>query len=304
MCRGGALGDFVVTLPVLAALRRRWPGARLDLLAYPRHAVLAQACGLADGVRSLDEAGLAAWFDDHESVLPPAEAGYVANYDWVVCFLHDPDGRVRGKLESVCGPHVVCRTPLVNGAHAVDHLGAALGPLGITLAGEAPCLPLSAEVRAQGRTRLRTFGERVVLLHPGSGSAGKNWPLAGYLELARRLRNSDGGLTPVFLAGEAERPILGELARAGAVLSELSILEAAGVLAAGWGYVGNDSGITHVAAAVGARVVALFGPTNPAVWGPRGAYVTVLRAEPPDGTGLARLSADAVEAAARGIAWA
>ncbi len=294
VCRGGALGDFIVTMPVLVALRARWPGARLDLLAYPRHAVLAQACGLADEIRSLDDAGVAAWFDESESRLPAAEAAYVARYDLIVCFLHDPDGRVRSKLERARPGRVVCHSPIVQGMHAVDHFGRALMGLGITLTGAAPCLTLPADVVSRGRTRLRSLGERVVLLHPGSGSPSKNWPLSRYLELASRLATGGGGLTPLFLAGEAECPMLGELAQYGAVLSDLAILEVAGVLAASWGYVGNDSGVSHVAAAVGAHGVALFGPTDPAVWGPRGASMTVLRAEPP---GMDRLSVASVEEA-------
>lgn len=300
VCRGGALGDFVVTLPVLAALRKRWPGARLDLLAYPRQAVLAQACGLADSVRSLDDAGLAAWFDDGSAGLPDAEAGYVAAYDLIVCFLHDPGGCVRDKLEGAGPARVVCHTPIVQGVHAVDHLGGALARLGIATE-PAPCLPMPAEVLSRGRSRLGSLGERIVLLHPGSGSPGKNWPLGHYLALARRLAARGGGVTPVFLAGEAERPILAELVQAGPVLSDLPILEAAGVLASSWGYVGNDSGVSHVAAAVGARVVALFGPTDPAVWAPRGAHVTVLRTAPPYAGGMSRLSVDSVAEALRRI---
>jgi heptosyltransferase-3 len=300
VCRGGALGDFVVTLPVLAALRKRWPGARLDLLAYPRHAALAQACGLADGVRSLDDAGLAAWFDDGAPGLPDAEAGYVAAYDLIVCFLHDPDGGVRDRLEGAGPGRVVCHTPIVQGIHAVDHLGGALARLGITT-DSAPYLPLPVDVLSRGRVRLRALGEQVVLLHPGSGSPGKNWPLSHYLELARDLAAGGRGLTPVFLAGEAERPMLAELVQAGPVLSGLPILEAAGVLASSWGYIGNDSGISHVAAAVGAHVVALFGPTDPVVWAPRGAHVTVLRAAPPYAGGMSRLSVASVAEALRRI---
>lgn len=303
VCRGGALGDFVVTLPVLAALRQRWPGARLDLLAYPRHAVLAQACGLAGDIRSLDESGLAAWFDDASEALPPEEAAYVTKHDLVISFLHDPDGRVRRKLEGTRAPRIVCHSPIVRTMHAVDHLGGALDRLGLRVAGQAPCLSLPAEVLQRGRARVRALGERVVLLHPGSGSPRKNWPLARYLELARCL-SGEGALTVAFMAGEAERPMLADLERAGPVLANLPVLEAAGVLAAGAGYVGNDSGITHLAAAVGAPVVALFGPSDPALWAPRGARVSVLRAESPDPGGLASLPVAAVAQALKSFVHA
>jgi len=299
VCRGGALGDFVVTLPVLAELRRRWPGVRLDLLAYPRHAVLAQTGGLADGIRSLDEAGLAAWFDPSTPYLPVDEARYVASYDRVFCLLHDPEGVVQGKLARVAGRRLSCLTPLVTDTHAVDHFLRIVKPVpGGAVPANVPQLSLPWDLIEAGQRRLRPYGA-VALLHPGSGSAAKNWPLACYRELAHRLAKAHG-LVPVFLAGEAEAAVIGELASEFPVLSGLSILEAAGVLAASEVTVANDSGIAHLAAAVGVRVVVLFGPTDPFLWAPRGARVRVVRASPPNADGLARLEVEAVAAAVAG----
>ena len=296
VCRGGALGDFVVTLPLLTELRRRWPDARLDLLAYPRHAVLAQASGLADVVRSLDEAGLAAWFDASASELPVEEARYVAGYDRIYCLLHDPEGVVRGKLARVVGQRLACLTPLVTDTHAVDHFLRVLpDDPGAPVLRRVPELRLPAELLEAGRSRLRSLGATAVL-HPGSGSPAKNWPLERYRELARRLAVA-GKFKPVFILGEAEARLAGAFDAELPVLTGLSILEAAAVLAASSVIVANDSGIAHLAAAVGARVVALFGPTDPALWGPRGARVKVVRAVPPTAGGLTDLAVDAVLAA-------
>lgn len=299
VCRGGALGDFIVTLPVLAALRRQWPGARLDLLAYPRHAVLAQAGGLADGIRSLDEAGLAAWFDPSARVLPVDEARYVASYDRIYCFLHDPEGVVHGKLARVAGRKLSCLTPLVTASHAVDHfLRIVQGEAGVPAQARIPELRLPEELLASGRRRLRPFGTTVIL-HPGSGSAAKNWPLQRYRELARRLAERRER-TPVFLLGEAEARMTNGLVAEFPVLTGLSILEAAASLAASLVTVTNDSGIGQLAAAVGTRVVALFGPTASSLWRPRGDRVSVVQALPPTTAGLASLPVDTVLAAVRG----
>ena len=298
VCRGGALGDFVVTLPVLAELRRRWPAARLDLLAYPRHAVLAQAGGLADGVRSLDEAGLAAWFDSSDRDLPAAEARYVAGYDRVYCLLHDPEGVVRGKLARVVGRGLACLTPLVTDTHAVDHfLKIVRDEAGAPMPGGAPHLCLPTEFIAAARRRWRSRGGPVIL-HPGSGSAAKNWPLERYLELARRLA-AGTEFNPVFLLGEAEASMGSRLGVEFPVLAGLSVLEAAAVLATCELTVANDSGIAHLAAAGGARVVALFGPTDPFLWGPRGPRASVVRAVPPTAAGLASLTVERVWAASQ-----
>ena len=100
-------------------------------------------------------------------------------------------------------------------------------------------------------------------IHPFSGSARKNWPLERFRELSNRLPY------PVrWSAGPQEQ-------LDGAVRLE-SLYDLACWLAAARVYIGNDSGITHLAAAVGIPVVAIFGPTDPAVWAPRGARVRVI----------------------------
>jgi heptosyltransferase III len=95
--------------------------------------------------------------------------------------------------------------------------------------------------------------EARVAIHPFSGSAAKNWPFERFRELAARL-----AMPVEFFCGPEQISDLYEL----------------GCRVAGAGlYIGNDSGITHLAAAVGTPVVALFGPTDPAVWAPREARV-------------------------------
>jgi heptosyltransferase-3 len=100
-------------------------------------------------------------------------------------------------------------------------------------------------------------------IHPFSGSSGKNWPLYRFRELAARLA------PPVrWCAGPDE--VLEDAVRFDNLYELGSWLASAAV------YIGNDSGITHLAAAVGTPVVAIFGPTDPAVWAPRGERVSVV----------------------------
>lgn len=104
------------------------------------------------------------------------------------------------------------------------------------------------------------------VIHPFSGSARKNWPLERFRELAERLP------CPVRWCAGPEEVL------EGAERFE-DLYELARWLARARLYIGNDSGITHLAAAVGTPVVAIFGPTDPEVWGPRGERVTVIRGE-------------------------
>lgn len=136
---------------------------------------------------------------------------------------------------------------LPSGCHAVDFYLTQVG----APPGAIPKLPI--EPRRRG----------FVAIHPFSGSSSKNWPLDKFRHVAAALR------WPVeFSAGPEE-------ALDGARRFE-SRLELAHWLAEARVYLGNDSGVSHLAASVGTPVVALFGPTDPAVWAPRGDRVTIL----------------------------
>ena len=102
-----------------------------------------------------------------------------------------------------------------------------------------------------------------IAIHPFSGSPRKNWPLDRYQELARRLD------CPVQWCAGPEEQLEGAVR-----ISDLYDL--ACWLATARLYIGNDSGITHLAAAAGVPVIAIFGPTDPAVWAPRGEQVRVI----------------------------
>ena len=106
------------------------------------------------------------------------------------------------------------------------------------------------------------------VIHPFSGSAQKNWPLENFREVALRLGDVQ------WLAGPEE-------ALDGSTHFD-SIVDLAKLIAGAKRYIGNDSGITHLAAAVGAPVIAIFGPTDPRVWAPRGENVRVLVNPTPD----------------------
>jgi heptosyltransferase III len=145
--------------------------------------------------------------------------------------------------------------------HAIDFYSRQVGaPDGLT-----PSLP--ATLNPSG----------FIACHPFSGSARKNWPLECFRELAR--------LVPLRFCRGPEQ----ESFEDGLFFPRLD--ELAGWLAAANAYIGNDSGITHLAAAIGIPVVALFGPTDPAVWAPRGPRVTVVqqsKAEPAELAALLR----------------
>jgi heptosyltransferase-2 len=289
--RGGAIGDFVATLPALHALRARWPGAYIELVGYPHVARLALAGGLVDRVASLDAAGIARFFAC-KPMFTAEQVEHVRSFDLVVCYLHDPEDCVVRNLELAGARQVIRGDPIVKAAHAVDHLLRPLEALAIYPEGvEAPRLDVPEELRAFGAGWLRERGAGVgaVALHPGSGSARKNWPAARFAGLARRIREA-GRARPVFVVGEADaeaEATLRALSPDAPFAAGLDLPHVVGLLSQCRAYAGNDSGITHLAAALGLPVVALFGPSDPALWGPRGPGVRILRAPGGDPAALA-----------------
>ncbi len=280
--RGGALGDFIATLPALRALRARWPDAYIELIGYPHIARLALEGSLVDKVDSLDRAGIAKFFALTPS-FTAAQVSYIRSFDLVLCYLHDPDGSVLNNLQLAGAKQVIYGSPIVEeGSHAVDHLLKPLETLAIYESGVAPKLRLDPDQRAWGADLLKTRGVtgRAYMIHPGSGSARKNWPVDHFEALADRLR-AERGAAPLFLLGEAEGA-LGERLRRYTVFTDLSLLQAAALISACHAYIGNDSGITHMAAALGLPVTALFGPSLPEQWGPRGERVRIVTADSSD----------------------
>lgn len=289
--RGGALGDFLLTLPVLEALRAAAPASRLEVMAYPGIAALATHAGTIDQARSIEYGPLAGFFT-RGAILEPGLREYFGSFDLVLNYLYDPDGifadnlRAAGAKRIVAGPH----RPGQNG-HAIDQLAAPLAEIGVPLARRAARLGV---VPGQEEREL-------VALHPGSGSPAKNWPAERWAALAADLLQEEGNLRVAIIGGEADAESLGPLrgfSRHERVLwwENLPLTGLAARLAGARAYLGHDTGVSHLAAVVGAPSLLLFGPTDPGVWAPPHEHVRILRAP---GGRLEDLSLSAVHGALR-----
>jgi ADP-heptose:LPS heptosyltransferase len=295
--RGGALGDFLVTLPALALLRQRWPEAEIELIGNPVAAALAQARGLLNRVHAQSSAR---WLPLHgPDPLPPDLAAWFREFDLILSFQPDPAGNLAARFPLRPGQQFLSGAPHPETGPAAAHFCAPLRALGLapeTLVWRMD--PLTPPPPPPGPW----------LIHPGSGSARKNWPFARWLELAAQL---PGPAT--LLLGEAElaRPLPEPLAaacqtKAGSVRSgdrELGLLweppleELLRRLAGARAFLGHDSGVSHLAACAGTPSLLLFGPTDPAIWKPPVANVHALR---PAG-GLDALTVPEVLAAVGGL---
>ncbi len=296
--RGGAIGDFVLTLPAIKLLRERFPGAHIEILGHTHIIALAEKRFYADAIRSIEERGLARFFVK-DAALPAELTAYFGSFDLIVSYLFDPDGVFRGNLtrcqikEFIAGP-----SKLTGRKHAAIQLARPLEQIGLHLEDSAARIYPSEADREFARNFVGNTSESVVALHPGSGSETKNWPIEKWKELGEYLFSSKR--TVLVIAGEADGERLHLLETAWKnkpvrFARHLPLPHLAALLENSL-FVGHDSGVSHIAAAVGARSILLFGPTNPDVWAPANRNVMVLQV--PEGD-LRLVSVQAVAAALR-----
>jgi heptosyltransferase-2 len=313
--RGGAIGDFILTLPVLAALRTQFPQAQLEVLGYAHVAQLARAGGLADDVRSIEARSLAGFFA-REGELSADLRDYFAGFAIIISYLYDPDQIFQTNIAR-CSPAQFIQGPHRpdDGAriHATEVLLKPLERLAIFDADPVPRLNVgqvsslsrtdqdlvfSADRFAKewplGQARDRLEACPTLAVHPGSGSEQKNWPETKWAELLERLGASRNGRF-LLVGGEAEADRLERLmtrlpAAQVELASNLPLAELAKRLAGCVAFVGHDSGITHLAAALGVSGIVLWGDTERDVWRPRSERMKILTTA----GGLANLAVDAV----------
>lgn len=276
--RGGAIGDFIVTLPVFAALREMFPESRLETVAYSGVAQLALAGGLVDGVRSIESRQFAGFFAG-KGDLDKDWSTYFNQFAIIISYLYDPDENLQTNIKKVCeaqfiqGPH---RPDETAGIPASEALLKPLERLAIFGTDPVPKLNLKP-----AGTSLKTSGERWLAIHPGSGSERKNWPLASWLELIKKIQD-DSQWKLLVVGGEADGQKLDAIQKVlpperGKVLRGVPLTQVAQALTDCDLYLGHDSGISHLAAALGIPCVLLWGPSNQRVWCPKGTGVKTLQ---------------------------
>jgi heptosyltransferase III len=272
--RGGAIGDFILTLPVIKLLREAFPRAHLEILGYKHIILLAEMSGYANATRSLEEGSLASFFA-REGELASELVEYFGSFQQIVSYLFDPDDIFGANLRRAGVRNVICASSKIGDReHAARQLARPLQKLGLYLDNAAAqILP--------NETRLPD--PNLIAIHPGSGSESKNWPLPRFVEVAGTLLGHNPDRRLLLVGGEADAERLTNL-RAALPNDRLEIAENLPLTALAKelrncaAFIGHDSGISHLAAAVGTPSLLLYGPTDPAIWAPQNRRVRVLRA--------------------------
>jgi heptosyltransferase-3 len=301
--RGGAIGDFILTLPALKALREAQPQAHMEILGYKHIAVLAEDRFYAQAVRSIEFGPLARFFA-RDSELPAELADYFASFDLIISYLYDPDRIFETNLRRCNVQNLICGPArIVEGAgHAARQLARPIEELGIRVVDVAERIFPAIEDREFAREFLASVPQPIVAIHPGSGSDQKNWPLEKWIGLFSPSNRFADFERLVVISGEADKAQSDQLEhewknRDVRIARNLPLPRLAAVLERAI-FIGHDSGISHLAAAAGAKCILLFGPTDPDVWAPKNNNVRVLKE--PNGR-ISDLEIERVEAVLAGF---
>ena len=283
----GAIGDFICCLPALACVRQALTDAHITLLGYPRILEIALDRAYAQSILSIDRADMALLYQEGENY-PAALKALFEGFQQIGVFGGN-DGPFARNLEVLSGAPVTVVPPFPqagSGIHMIDHALSLPRSMGFPVHRDCPRLHLLTRDRHDAGAFLNRHGvtadDPLIAIHPGSGSRKKMWPLERFLALAEALTTAHGGQI-LFVVGPGEEHIKERLLamiptrRSWLVLGGLPLPLLGAVLEHARVFVGNDSGISHMATAVDVPVVALFGPTDPVVWAPLGRDVTVIR---------------------------
>jgi heptosyltransferase III len=289
--RGGAIGDFILTLPVLAALRAEFPHVKLVVMGYPHIGELALAGGLADELWSIEARALAGFFARNNSKLDEELAARFDGVGLIVSYLYDPDEIFRENVGRCTRAQFIAGTYRPSEAEQIpasEMFLKALERLAIFDADPIPRLELKNNAGTDW-PRGKWFAA-----HPGSGSERKNWPEKKWGELFERLQ-LDPALHLLLAGGEAEWERVERLAGVWPrnrlrMARNLRLSELGQLLARCSAFVGHDSGISHLAGALGVSGLILWGETNASIWAPRNPQVRLLK----EARGLAELEVDRV----------
>jgi ADP-heptose:LPS heptosyltransferase len=268
----GALGDLVLTFPAIIALHEKFN--TIDILCQGQLGKLATKLGLVDKAYSLETAYFATLFSDE---IDEKIKDLIRNYASILVFSFSSD--LKDSLSQITDDQCVQippRPPVRQKIHVARFLFKNL------IDSELIETADSNEKRFTGQKRQthregKPIDTSKIIIHPGAGSIRKRWPLTNFLDLTNGLEKR--GLRPQFVCGPAEPELIEEISQDRQIhtFSELADLvdwfESAG------GYIGNDSGVSHLAAFVGLPSVVIFGPSDPVRWKPMGPRIQIVHPE-------------------------
>lgn len=299
----GAIGDCILTLPVVKFMKETLGLGGVDILGHTEYTGILPGRTAVDRVRSIEAIDLHRLFAETKQFhLPDRDPliNFFEEYSWLVTFLGESGSNFEKNLIFTvhCSHSAeVVTLPLKPPENFEGHLAdfyiqelvkqSSLHIEAIPSRTDEQLIKANKADAARGRELLKEAGvdllKKAVVIHPGSGGRSKCWHIDNFAAVAKALAAKN--IEVVFLLGPAERERFEEatikrLSETGKCLTHLTLTEVVGLLSCMNYFLGNDSGITHLAAGLGTATIAIFGPSNAKIYKPVGPKVTVLGGEP------------------------
>lgn len=280
MHHDGALGDTLLSLPCIGIIRHFASSlhiaGRRDVVSFLKEA------GVVDEVSSADSGVYSSLYTDAPD---DSIKAFLSGFDSAIVFTARKESQLISNVRSVIPDTEAILTipPEASCQHAADfRLSQCCSGEDETKRHATIRIPAEETIWAAGFLRGQGYaaGQRIIAVHPGSGGRKKCWPIEEYAALIGRV-TEDPGIFCIIIAGPAEdtadmsRQI--DCTDRVIMVCDESLMRVAALLSLSDFYLGNDSGISHLAGILGCRGVALFGPTNPAIWRPQGQGLQVVR---------------------------
>ena len=258
----GALGDVLLAAPVFQSIREQFSGARIEFVGSYAQIELLHALNLIDRGLSLDDRDFLPLFG--EDNFPENLLNFFRSFDAIVFWISNFQLSIKDVPFIVANPRPEPHPPIHHAQYLYNSVQSFFN---------LPSWDVTSFYMRNFQTD-RSLKSPMLLVHAGSGSPKKNWPLGNFVALARRWKEKYAG-NVTFLFGPADADVRGKFKRS-VPAWEFSIIDSPDfenlvkLIAAADFYLGNDSGISHLAGLLNKKGFVFFRTTNPKIWGPLG----------------------------------
>ena len=265
----GALGDFILTFPAIIRLQKYYDA--IDTLSQSGIGNLAKALGLVEKSYPLEAAYVASLFTDQ---IDPKIKTFLTLYANIILFtLSDQLDQTIRRIASAPVCCITPKPPEYMRLHLTEFVLENLVTCGLIKKADA----VVGDIPLPERSNRPKYFDKV-LLHPGAGSKRKRWPITNFIEVEAMLKAD--GLKPEFILGPAEEDLVAGLQHPDRTVHTLTdLLDLVDLLKSAGGYIGNDSGASHLAVFLGLPAAVIFGPTDPKRWRPLGRNAEIVEPE-------------------------
>ncbi len=305
----GALGDTILTLPLVELLRHQLGIEYIDIMGHMDYiSVFHNATNftsnnhnsLFNRLLSIDQAPISPLFSNHQQFDLPENHQLIdllRPYEIIISFLDDPEHNFERNLIYTCSLTHAAEVITINinppdnwPGHVTEYFIQQINNqlTGMQLTTDTGLInrikilpPLHHLHRANEILKSKQLNPNkpIITIHPGSGGKHKCYPIKQFRQLILQCRKHFGQVVVIIGPAEKDRwaaDILNKLTENATLLADLPIEHIAAIIATSKGYIGNDSGISHLAGTLGTPAVAIFGPTNPKHYKPMGNKVSTV----------------------------